>query len=442
MKRLSSILIVILPCAAVALAAPSLHAQELIGLRIDGPAEVNENSVTPYRAFARFDDGREFEVTLFADWSVTPGQWAEINGFGDLTTFDVPGNQTETVGASFEYNQRVEQAELDVTIIDVTPAGNVLMFDGQNDFVRVADSEALTIVSDLTIEAWVRPADPMRQGTVLWRGDLRGGLDPYSMRFAGNGNLLFRIDDDRNNSAVVEADIRSYEWEVYHHVAGVFDDDQDLLMLYVDGQRLATETTQLSPMVNQEGMMLMIGALDNGNVAIRGEIDEVRLWNIARQQYEIQCDMHRVLRGDEEGLVGYWRFDEARGQIARDSSPYGNDGVLGVNANPEGDPSDPAWVLSEADITLPPNDPPVWGEPQLIPEVSSGRDHSVEISSNGLEMYLSSERDGFAEIDIYRSIRPSLHDPFSLPLRVNELNIPGFENHDRGPRLSDDGLRM
>ena len=45
----------------------------------------------------------------------------------------------------------------------------------------------------------------------------------------------------------------------------------------------------------------------------QGVIAEVRFWEKARKQAEIKADMHRRLSGNEEGLVGYWRFEEGEG---------------------------------------------------------------------------------------------------------------------------------
>ncbi|RJP38625.1 MAG: hypothetical protein C4547_04410 [Phycisphaerales bacterium] len=414
---------------------------ELVGLRIDGPDEVPESTVTPYRVYAEFSDGREFEVTLFSDLSVDPGEYASINQFGDFDALDVPGDQKEAIQARFEFGGVEKTAERVVTIIDVSLAGHALDFDGQNDFVFVEDAPSLRLTGSLTIEAWVRLPNPLRTGVVLWRGDKRPLLDPYSIRLS-NGNVILRIDDNQT-IAEARADLRPYEWEFYHHIAGVFDDESDQLILYIDGERKAVAETQLSPVPNQEGMWLTIGALDdNGSTAVEGEIDEVRLWNVPRTPADIRCDMNRLLRGDEEGLVGYWRFDDARGQAARDSSPYGNDGVLGLNAEPEGDPSDPAWVLSEADINEPPLDPPLWGEPTLIPYLSTGEDWEITVAMDDLSLYMSSERAGFAVVDIYYSERDSLNEPFSTPQLVPELSRPGYNNSDITPVLSANQLRM
>jgi hypothetical protein len=79
-------------------------------------------------------------------------------------------------------------------------------------------------------------------------------------------------------------------------------------------------------------------------------LDEMRIWDVTRSGDEIQRDMHRLLQGDEPGLVGYWKCDEGQGQVAADLSPFGNDGMLGIDADPNGDDGDPQWVLSTAPV--------------------------------------------------------------------------------------------
>ena len=66
-----------------------------------------------------------------------------------------------------------------------------------------------------------------------------------------------------------------------------------------------------------------------------GQIDEVRIWNVARTKAEIRSDMNIQLKGDESGLVGYWKFDEERDRIVADTSPNKNDGRLIGNAKLE-----------------------------------------------------------------------------------------------------------
>ena len=61
----------------------------------------------------------------------------------------------------------------------------------------------------------------------------------------------------------------------------------------------------------------------------------MRIWDIARTENQIRSDMNKQLKGDESGLVGYWKFDaETQGHIS-DSSPNKNDGQLIGNAKLE-----------------------------------------------------------------------------------------------------------
>ena len=64
------------------------------------------------------------------------------------------------------------------------------------------------------------------------------------------------------------------------------------------------------------------------NESFNGIIDEVRIWNVARTQQEIQQYMHQQLTGTEPGLVGYWQFNEGTGNTAYDKTVNANHGSL------------------------------------------------------------------------------------------------------------------
>ena len=66
----------------------------------------------------------------------------------------------------------------------------------------------------------------------------------------------------------------------------------------------------------------------------------------------------------------------------------------------------------------------------------------MAVSANQLEIYIGSERDAFAESEIYRADRASGTEPFSTPEAVWELSIPGYRNHENIADISADGLRI
>ncbi len=59
---------------------------------------------------------------------------------------------------------------------------------------------------------------------------------------------------------------------------------------------------------------------------LNGDITEVRVWNVARSEQEIWENMYDV-DPQTPGLIGYWKFDEGEGNVIRDWTGNGNDGV-------------------------------------------------------------------------------------------------------------------
>jgi hypothetical protein len=74
-----------------------------------------------------------------------------------------------------------------------------------------------------------------------------------------------------------------------------------------------------------------------------GTIDEISIWNVALTEQSIQNIMHRTLDSSENGLIGYWRFEEGEGQVSEDMSVNGNDAQLGPDPDTV-DIKDPIWT--------------------------------------------------------------------------------------------------
>ncbi|MDD3819564.1 MAG: hypothetical protein PHG41_07020, partial [Actinomycetota bacterium] len=57
-------------------------------------------------------------------------------------------------------------------------------------------------------------------------------------------------------------------------------------------------------------------------------IDEVRIWNVALNEKQIQDNIYKRLTGNEDRLAGYWNFDEGKFSTVYDISPYKNHGTI------------------------------------------------------------------------------------------------------------------
>jgi len=73
-----------------------------------------------------------------------------------------------------------------------------------------------------------------------------------------------------------------------------------------------------------------------------GKLDEVRLWNLVRTAAEMQATLASELTGEQPGLVGYWRFNEAAGTTARDAGGRPQDAELLGSAE---------WSMDSPEIT-------------------------------------------------------------------------------------------
>src|SRR5438128_3317813 len=82
--------------------------------------------------------------------------------------------------------------------------GTAFSFDGVNGAINVPDVPGLALTNSLTIEGWIFVTNaPSGVGMILFRGDTRSGLDPYSLdvrpQAGTSGILVFAATDQSNN---------------------------------------------------------------------------------------------------------------------------------------------------------------------------------------------------------------------------------------------------
>ncbi len=95
------------------------------------------------------------------------------------------------------------------------------------------------------------------------------------------------------------------EW---FHVAATYDGA--LIKYYVNGCKV-NELPATGDLV-QNNLIAAVGARPGNSVTVehfRGNIDEVRIWNVARTEQEIQLNMNFLLSTTQPGLLAYYKFD-------------------------------------------------------------------------------------------------------------------------------------
>ncbi|MEM9022946.1 MAG: LamG-like jellyroll fold domain-containing protein, partial [Bacteroidota bacterium] len=104
--------------------------------------------------------------------------------------------------------------------------------------------------------------------------------------------------------------VPNYDDGEWHHVAATYSNAEDRGVLYIDGMQEAAITVAGDVKIRATTDDLSIGT-GNTNRFFNGQVDEVRIWNVARTEQDIREFMCAKLSGSETGLVGYWNMDAA-----------------------------------------------------------------------------------------------------------------------------------
>jgi hypothetical protein len=242
---------------------------------------------------------------------------------------------------------------------------NAIDLDSAIEQVSIADIAALDLARNLTLEAWIKPEAFTNQWSpIVYKGAGTDALARNYTLWLNNAGFLHFTTSDGTAQYAVNSPIGSIKLGEWYHVAGVIDRDTGSMRLYLNGQIVGTGSVSTADAVTSNQALRIGGTQESsgGYSNFNGQIDEVRLWNVARTGVEIRSEMAAEIP-QMPGLVGHWKFDELSGALAVDSSATGRNGSLigavsRVQApvhvaafDPDGDPLSVTVVSDTAGIT-------------------------------------------------------------------------------------------
>lgn len=241
-------------------------------------------------------------------------------------------------------------------------AGHAISFNanvaGNNDpaMARVsvpASADLPTGNASRTIEFWayvLGSSWAADANTMFFYGSNNRNNDGFGLDFGSTSGGIGTIDPFTNGSTDPMGDNKasgltanSAQWA---HFAMTWDGTT--LRAFVNGvEKVAVPVAML-----HTGMTaLTIGGYPPA--FFNGQIDEFRVWSVARTAAEISSTMSKPLAGDEPNLTGYWKFDEGTGTTVADSVT-----AAGHTAHPgtlmaSSSANNPTFVLSTAPLLCP-----------------------------------------------------------------------------------------
>lgn len=218
-----------------------------------------------------------------------------------------------------------------------TASSNALVFNGTSTYVSSAEGESgngtvggLNLnLGSFTIETWVKFNDAA-SGTTDWIAEIGSANYGVSTWFwfnnANQDGLGFNkmvLGFAGANNGTGGANF-TYDFTptvgTWYHLAYTYNAVSKKINFYVNGasQGEKTNTGTNTPNFVSRPQLRLGNHIAGGVTShhLDGALEEFRLWNIAKNQLQIQAQYQTELAGIEIGLVTYYKFDETATQLA------------------------------------------------------------------------------------------------------------------------------
>lgn len=198
----------------------------------------------------------------------------------------------------------------------ILPEGKALVLNGANSYLKLASGSAIVVdkETDYTMELWFKGGN-MNQNAALLASGKGDGTDhggSENLFFLGfeNGKLVYKSNGKKLESA------GSYLDGNWHHVAVAANRITQRVQMYVDGELNAY--TDAEDFGQIAAPFIYIGTtpvrVDNTNIVcsdfFNGMIDDVRFWNLYKNENSVAAAMSNRLDGSEMGLLSYLPFEK------------------------------------------------------------------------------------------------------------------------------------
>lgn len=195
-----------------------------------------------------------------------------------------------------------------------------IILDGNQDYIDCGKNINLSQRS-FTIELWAKRDSITGQQLLIAQGE---GKPNHALLigFRQTHNFFMAFWENAIDTPT------QYSDNNWHHWACTYDNQTKTQTVYCDGKLV---TSRISTSDTFAIGNFYIGCRFGFQDAFNGCIADVRIWDIARTEKEIQDSMYLQLTGKEVGLVGYWRLgaiSEGKERKVVDFSVNANHGIV------------------------------------------------------------------------------------------------------------------
>ncbi len=194
------------------------------------------------------------------------------------------------------------------------PPDNAIKLNGTNQYAT-ANTGSDAVTDKFTVEAWVKAAQPAAVSTIF---STRSGADnSFDMKLQG-GNTIHGDIGDGSSWITTSADASfSYTTGRWYHIAYVVTTTG--YTIYANGKAVGSGTFGAGhPLLYNVTHTATIGTYAATGEYFGGDIDEVRVYNDALTQAQVQADMQGTPIALPNNLMLYCNFGQASGASITD----------------------------------------------------------------------------------------------------------------------------
>ncbi|MCC7430483.1 PKD domain-containing protein [bacterium] len=233
--------------------------------------------------------------------------WSTVSSLSYPATHTISLRVTDTLGANSTASTTLEIS---------SSGGKMACFNGSS---KIEVPNLLNNSSAFTIEAWFNYTNT---NTWRWIYGSGSGFVDFGMAVAAGGNYI-RYHGKTNSGTFTSGNGSiSLTPNTWYHIAYVFDGTT--WKGYINGVQ-DFQTNLSGTALTSQTQAFGAGFWGNSEY-FSGSLDELRIWNFAKTQTEIQTEMSSVLNGNETGLLACYNLNQTITNPVLDATINGNNG--------------------------------------------------------------------------------------------------------------------
>jgi photosystem II stability/assembly factor-like uncharacterized protein len=231
-----------------------------------------------------------------------------------LTVTDANGTSTKTV-------PNMVSITTDNCAIQTTPTSSGTFAGTQTSYARASAAPNFGTSQDFSVGFWFKSATTSGSAAMVTdKNFFNKGFNGWAFALNSGGRVQFNVADEEGHQINIysTSGLNDNKW---HHAAASVTRTGNAV-LYVDG--LSAGSTSAAALLSINSSYPICMGLDGAyNYVYAGDIDEVKIWDVALTQAQIREKMHVTAPNNEANLINYYQFNESTtNEYDRGSNSY------------------------------------------------------------------------------------------------------------------------